>query len=74
MWRTRTPVRLGLTLFGFEIISNSDIIDPTSPTAQKLAEQANRVLENETGWDRLKAMFQTEYFLFSIYLSFALVA
>nr|SVE76708.1 EOG090X0FS6 [Daphnia longispina] len=62
MWRTRIPVRLGLTLFGFEIISNSDIIDPTSPTAQKLAEQAHRVIENETGWDRLKAMFQTDEF------------
>lgn len=60
MWRT-IPARLGLTIFGVEIISNNDIIDPSSPTAQKLAERANKVIEKETGWDRLKGIFRTEY-------------
>ena len=63
MWRGKIPARLGLSIFGLEIISNNDIIDPTSQTAQKLAEEANKVIENETGWDRLKAIFQTEYSL-----------
>jgi hypothetical protein len=66
MWGRKIPARLGLTIFGVEITSNSDIIDPTSPTAQKLAEEARKVIENETGWDRLKAIFQTEYSI-SIY-------
>lgn len=62
MWRRIVPVRLGLTIFGVEIISNNDVIDPTSPTAQKLAEQANLHVQNETGWDRLKAIFETDEF------------
>nr|SVE88331.1 EOG090X0FS6 [Daphnia similis] len=62
MWRRIVPVRLGLTIFGVEIISNNDVIDPTSPTAQKLAERANLHIQNETGWDRLKAIFETDEF------------
>jgi hypothetical protein len=62
MWRRKIPIRLGLSIFGVEILSNNDIIDPTSPSAQKLAEEARRTAENETGWDRLKAIFKTEYF------------
>ena len=60
MWR-RIPARLGLTIFGVEIISNEDIIDPSSPTAQKLAEQAKIAIEKETGWDRVKGIFEIEY-------------
>nr|SVE90836.1 EOG090X0FS6 [Daphnia sinensis] len=52
----------GLTIFGVEIISNNDVIDPTSPTAQKLAERVNLHIQNETGWDRLKAIFETDEF------------
>nr|SVE70743.1 EOG090X0FS6 [Daphnia similis]SVE72004.1 EOG090X0FS6 [Daphnia similis]SVE72631.1 EOG090X0FS6 [Daphnia similis] len=62
MWRQLIPVRLGLTIFGVEIISNNDVIDPTSPTAQKLAERANLHVQNETGWDRLKSIFETDEF------------
>jgi len=62
MWRRKVPIQLGLTIFGVEIMSNNDIIDPASPTAQKLAEEAKKETENETGWDRLRAIFQTEYF------------
>ena len=38
----RIPLKWGLTIFGVEIVSNNDIIDPRSPTAQKLAEEAKR--------------------------------
>ncbi|XP_057369833.1 RPII140-upstream gene protein-like [Daphnia carinata] len=62
MWKRIVPVRLGLTIFGVEIISNNDVIDPTSPTAQKLAERANMNIRNETGWDRLKSIFETDEF------------
>nr|SVE76083.1 EOG090X0FS6 [Daphnia hispanica] len=62
MWRRIVPVRLGLTIFGVEIISNNDVIDPTSPTAQKLAEKANLHIQNETGWDRLKSIFENDEF------------
>ncbi|XP_046446378.1 RPII140-upstream gene protein-like [Daphnia pulex] len=62
MWRRKIPIRLGLSIFGVEILSNNDIIDPTSLSAQKLAEEARRTAENETGWDRLKAIFKTDEF------------
>lgn len=61
MWRQKFPVRVALTLFGVEIIPNNDIIDPKSPTAQRLAEEANKVAKLETGWDRVKAIFKKEY-------------
>lgn len=67
MWRQKIPVRLGLTIFGVEIISNNDVIDPTSPTAQKLAERAQLQIQNETGWDRLKSIFETEYVYLNIF-------
>lgn len=61
MFRWKIPARFGLTIFGIEIISNNDVIDPKSPTAQKLSEQAKIIIQSETGWDRLKAIFHTEY-------------
>nr|SVE93942.1 EOG090X0FS6 [Scapholeberis mucronata] len=60
MWRLKLPVRVALTLFGVEIIPNNDIIDPKSPTAQRLAEEANRIAKLETGWDRVKAIFRKD--------------
>nr|SVE75450.1 EOG090X0FS6 [Daphnia dolichocephala] len=62
MWKSKVPVQLGLIIFGVELISNNDVIDPKSPTAQKLAEQVNLRIQNETGWDRLKSIFETDEF------------
>lgn len=61
MWRIRLPARLGLSILGFEIYGNEkDIIDPKSPTAQRLADEFNKRAEAETGWDRVKEIFKLE--------------
>ena len=51
---------MGLTIFGYEVVSESDIIDPRSPSAQKLVEEMKAKTANETGWDRLRDMFRVE--------------
>lgn len=63
MWRRKILAQWGLTIFGVEIITNNDIIDPKSKTAQKLAEQAALAIEKETGWDRVMSIFELEYVL-----------
>ena len=65
MWRIRSPARLGLSILGFELYANEkDIIDPKSPTAQRLADEFNKNVENETGWDRVKDIFKIEYAIY----------
>nr|SVE73253.1 EOG090X0FS6 [Ceriodaphnia reticulata] len=50
-----------MTLENVKYMDNTVIRMWQSPTAQKLAEQANKVVSTETGWDRLKSIFRTEY-------------
>nr|SVE92713.1 EOG090X0FS6 [Megafenestra aurita] len=62
MWRRKILAQWGLTIFGVEIITNNDVIDPKSKTAQKLAEQAALAIEKETGWDRVMSIFELDEF------------
>lgn len=52
-----------LTIFGVDLFPSYDVVDPKSPTAQKLTERIEVIKRTETGWDRLKSIFKREYLL-----------
>ena len=52
-------MRLGLTIFGIKVYEDHDF-DGDTPTHKRTAEQISAMAENETGWDRLKIMFEKE--------------
>lgn len=51
----------GFTLFGVKFFEDHDFVEPTaSATALKMCEDAQQRAANETGWDRLRSVFQSE--------------
>ena len=50
----------GISLFGIEISVNHNNVDKNSVFDKTMSEKIDSSIKNETGWDRLKAIFVKE--------------